>query len=88
MIYSCCYLAGLIYPGKVDLQPILERGGRISNDVLSGMSTSFFDDAANRDIYAAVADLLSGLAYGFERFAGAGDNRAGRGFQGRVVVAG
>jgi hypothetical protein len=64
------YLARLVYIGT-DLQPILERGGAIQSEKVGNLSTSYFESAANRDIYAGVADLLSGLCSDFENYAGA-----------------
>ena len=61
---ACCYLAGLAYDGT-DLQPILERGGRIQSRSVGKLSTSYFQDAPGRDVFSALADLLSGLAADF-----------------------
>ena len=66
---ACCYLAGVAYSGT-DLQPILERGGRIQSESVGSLSTSYFQDAANRDIYSVLADLLHGLASEFDDYAG------------------
>lgn len=68
---AACWLAGFIYGGG-DPQPVLERGGRIQSERVSSLATTFFEDAANRDVYTAVADLLKGLARGFEDYTGAG----------------
>ena|GEM_PF-881386 len=73
---AVCYLAAFVYAGT-DLQPILERGGRIQSRSIGKMSRSFFPDAANRDIAAGIADLLKGLAYGLDAFAGTGADQSG-----------
>lgn len=65
VVNACCYLAGQVYQG-VDLQPVLERGGRIQSEGVSSLSTSYFDDASNRDVFSALADMLAGLATGLD----------------------
>lgn len=85
VIAANCYLAGVIFDGK-NVQPILERGGRISSESVDTLSTSFFEDAANRDVHSVLADLLRGLASEFDDFAG----NAVTGFRittGRIVTA-
>jgi len=69
-----CWLAGLVYSG-VDLQPVLERGGRVQSESVGSLSTSYFDDAASRDIYSVLADLLGGLADGFGDYSGTGTQK-------------
>jgi hypothetical protein len=66
------YLARLAYSGT-DLQPILEHGARISSESVDSLSTSYFEDAPTRDIYAGLADLLRGLSEEFDGFAGTGN---------------
>jgi len=78
VMLACCALAGLVMDGT-DLQPTLDRGGRTSSEGSGILAASYFDDAVNRDIYTVVADLLYGFVEGFDRFAGVGDNKAGRG---------
>jgi len=78
VVLACCVLAGLVMD-DTDLQPTLDRGGRTSSEGSGITAASYFDDAANRDIFSGVADLLKGLADGFDRFSGTGDNKAGRG---------
>ena len=81
-----CVLAWLAGVDEVDLQPMLERGGRVSGEGVGPLNSSLFEDAANRDVSGAVADLLAGLARGFERFSGVGlNNPAGGVSMGRVV---
>lgn len=78
-----CYLAGLVY-AETDLQPILERGGRVQTEKVGSLATTYFDDAADRDIFSALTDLLSMLVIGFEANP-TGDS--GGGFSiGRLVV--
>ena len=85
VVFACCHLAGLIFAGT-DAQPVLDRGGRVQSEGVSGLNTSYFDDAANRDVYAGVADLLSGLAYGFDQYAGVGKIHSGGSVQGKVRI--
>jgi hypothetical protein len=66
------YLARLVYIGT-DLQPILERGARVSSESVGTLSTSFFDDAPSRDVYSGLADLLRGMSEEFEDFGGIGN---------------
>ena len=66
---AACYLAGLAI-GGTDLQPILVRGGRIASEAVDSLSSSYFDDAASRDVYSTLADLLSGLAHDFRGYSG------------------
>ena len=84
VVYACCYLAGLVYAGT-DVQPVLERGGRIQSEKVSTLETSFFEDAANRDVFSALADLLNGLALGFGDYAGVGV-KGGGDRMGKVVL--
>ena len=77
------YLARLAYTGT-DLQPILEHGARISSESVDSLSTSYFEDAPTRDIYAGLADLLRGLSEEFDSFAGTGNTAKKRS---RVFVA-
>jgi len=87
IVMATCYLAGAIMDGQ-EPQEALARGGRTQSESVSSLSESYFPDAANRTIYAAVADLLKCIAFGFSQYAGVGDNAAGKaGFvQGRVVL--
>jgi hypothetical protein len=87
VVLATCALAGIIYGGE-DAQPTLERGGRIQSESVGPLSQSFFDDAANRTIFAAIADLLRCLTSDFDAYAGAGNAKAGRGgvVCGRVVA--
>ena len=78
VMLACCALAGLVMDGT-NLQPVLDRGGRTSSEGSGILASSYFDDAVNRDIYTVVADLLYVFVEGFGRFAGTGDNKAGRG---------
>lgn len=80
-----CYLAGLVY-GGTDLAPVLERGGRVKTETVSSLSTTYFDDAQNRDLITALADLLSNLVDGFEPTPN-GDSSGGGFSVARVVVA-
>ena len=82
---ACCALAGLIYAGT-DAQGTLERGGRVQGEGVGSLSTNFFTDAANRDVFAPVADLLAHLVPSLERFSGTGSNAPGKIFQGRVTL--
>lgn len=80
-----CYLAGLAF-GKKDLQPVLERGGRVQTEKIGSLQTTYFDDSQNRDIYTALADLLSNLVDGFEPTPNS--DSSGGGFSvGRIVMA-
>lgn len=63
VVFAQCYLAGLAFDGK-DLQPLLERGGRIQSEKVDDLNTTYFDDAADRDVYTALSDLLGGMALG------------------------
>lgn len=63
VVFAQCYLAGIIYSGT-DVQPILERGGRIQSESVGSLSTSYFEDAAGRDVFTTITDLLGGLANG------------------------
>jgi hypothetical protein len=63
------YLARLALIGT-DLQPVLERGGRIQSEKVGTLATSYFEDSPSRDIYCGLADLLRGLAEDFEDYAG------------------
>lgn len=63
VVYAQCYLAGVIFSGK-NIQPVLERGGRIASESVGSLSTTYFDDAASRDVHTALADMLGGLALG------------------------
>ncbi|UQZ90209.1 hypothetical protein C4J81_13760 [Deltaproteobacteria bacterium Smac51] len=76
---ACCYLAGMVFSGS-DLQPVMERGGRVQSESVGSLATSFFDDAASRDIYSALADLLRGLASEFDGYAGTGSGAGKKGF--------
>lgn len=60
VVFAQCYLAGLALGGK-DLQPLLERGGRIQSEKVGDLNTTYFDDAADRDVYTVLYDLLRGL---------------------------
>jgi hypothetical protein len=66
---ACCLLAGIAYTGT-DLQPVLERGGRVASESVGSLSTSYFDDAACRDVYSGLADLLIGLCGDFDGYSG------------------
>ena len=57
-------LARLVFTG-VDLQPVLERGGKIQSESVGSLSTSYFSDAPTRDVYTGLADMLRGLASDF-----------------------
>ena len=57
-------LARLIVNGT-DLQPVLERGGKIQSESVGSLSTSYFSDAPVRDVYTGLADMLRGLASDF-----------------------
>ena len=85
VVDACCYLAGFIYGGG-DPQPTLERGGRVAAERVGSLSTSYFDDAANRDVYSALADLLKGLAKGFDNYAGLGNGANARTTIHRLVL--
>lgn len=63
VVNANCYLAGLAFEGE-ELQPSLERGGRVQSEKVGGLQTAFFDDARNRDVFTVVSDLLGGLAIG------------------------
>lgn len=67
------YLARLVFTG-VDLQPVLERGGRVQTEKVGTLSTTYFDDSPVRDVYSALADLLRGLAFEFDEGAGSSPN--------------
>lgn len=66
---ACCYLAGEVF-GGADIQPILERGNRVQSESVGSLSTSYFDDAASRDVFSALADILRGLVPELDEFAG------------------
>jgi hypothetical protein len=70
------YLACLIYKGT-DPQPILERGGRIASESVGSISTSYFDNASNRDVYCVLADLLYEICYDFRGYNGTSVNGKG-----------
>ena len=70
------FLARLVFTGT-DLQPILERGGRVQSEKVGSLSTSYFEDSASRDVYTGLADLLRGLASDFEDYAGTGTAKRG-----------
>jgi hypothetical protein len=72
--YASCYLAGLIYSG-IDIQPVLERGGRIQAESVGSISTSYFEDAPNRDIFTVLADLLHEICYDFRGYNGPSANK-------------
>ena len=57
---ACAYLAGLAFEG-IDLQPVLERGGRIQSQSIGRLSKSFFPDAPGRETFSALSDLLGGF---------------------------
>lgn len=79
-----CYLAGLVF-GGTDIQPILERGNRVQSESVGSMSTSYFDDAASRDVFSVLADILRGYVPALDAFAGIANN-AGRVIIGKVVL--
>lgn len=66
---AACYLAALVI-GGTDLQPVLARGGRVASEAVDSLSSSYFDDAASRDVHSTLADLLSGLAHDFKGYSG------------------
>ena len=80
-----CYLAGLVF-AEIDLQPALERGGRVQTEKVGTLQTTYFDDSQNRDIYTALADLLSNLVDGFEPTPNGGSSGSGGLTFGRIVV--
>ena len=57
---ACSYLAGLVY-GGAELQPMLERGGRIQSKAIGKLKKTYFQDANNRDVFSGLYDLLAGL---------------------------
>lgn len=73
---ATCYLAELVY-GGTDLQPILERGGRIQTSQIGTLSKTFFSEAPVRDVAAGLADLLRGLVYSLSDYAGVGTGSGG-----------
>ena len=77
VIMATCYLASVILD-EGEPQGVMERGGRISSESVSSLSSSYFDDALNRDAYGVVADLLKCYAFGMDKFSGLGDNAAGK----------
>lgn len=82
--YAQCYLAGLAY-GETDLQPVLERGGRIQTEKVGSLATTYFDDARDRDVFTVLSDLLGGLAVGL---GGEQGQESGGGFSVIEVVRG
>lgn len=66
---ACCYLAGAAF-GGTDIQPVLERGGRIQSQSVGKLSKAFFNDAASRDVFSALADILRGYVPELDEFAG------------------
>jgi len=70
------YLAGLVYSGE-EFQPILERGGHIQTSTIGKLSKTYFPTASVRDIASGLADLLRGLVYGLDAYAGAGSDASG-----------
>lgn len=73
---ASAYLARLIINGT-DIQPILERGGRVQSESVGTISTSYFEDSPARDIITGLADLLRGLCSDFDGYAGTGTGRKG-----------
>ena len=71
---ASAFLARLALGGQ-DLQPVLERGGRIQREKVGSLETEFFDDAPARDVYCGLADLLKGLAADFDDYGGSGGTR-------------
>lgn len=63
VVNANCFLARLAFEGE-ELQPSLERGGRVQSEKVGGLQTTFFDDARDRDVFTVVSDLLGGLAIG------------------------
>lgn len=57
-----CELAMLV-AGGTDLQPVLTRGGRVRTKTVDVLSTTWFDDAPNEDVYLMVMGLLTPLIY-------------------------
>ncbi len=70
VVAANCHLAALAYAGT-DLQPALERGGSIRKEKVGQLETEYFEGAATRDVFSAVADLLFGLALNLGGEAGA-----------------
>ncbi len=75
VVAANCYLAGLLY-GGVELQPILERGGAIQVKSIGKLSKTYFPNATARDVASGLADLLRGLVYGLDAYAGIGDKKS------------
>jgi hypothetical protein len=75
---SCAYLASLVFSGT-DIQPILERGNRISSKKVDTISSSYFDDGPARDIYAFLADTLYPYCSDFDSYAGTATDAGGTG---------
>lgn len=84
---ACCYLAGVSLDG-VDIQPKLERGGRIQSQSVGKLSKTFFNDAANRDVFSALADILRGYVPELDEFAGIANGAGKPKFAIRKVVLG
>ena len=70
------HLARLVLTGT-DLQPILERGGKIQSETVGSLATTYFEDSPSRDVYSVLADLLGGLADEFAEYAGMASGRKG-----------
>lgn len=63
VVNANCYLAGLAFEG-MNLQPSLERGGRVQSEKVSSLQTTYFEDARDREVFTVISDLLGGLAIG------------------------
>lgn len=74
VVVAQCYLSGLSYSGT-DLQPILERGGRVQSEQVGPIRRAFFDDAGE-DVYTFLVGLLGPYFYGLE-----GDTTSGNTLQ-------
>jgi hypothetical protein len=70
------YLASLVLAGT-EIQPSLERGGRIQQQKVGSLSVTFFPTSLERDVYSALADLISGLAPDYRSFGPGADGGGG-----------
>lgn len=61
--YAVAEVALLVVVGQ-DINPVLERGGRIKREKIGPIETEFADGAPAREEFTIVSDLLRGLVRG------------------------